>query len=47
MSRVTALKANVFPEDRERAKVVDMDEYLTKPVVICELIGELAGIIVK
>lgn len=39
---IIALTANVFPEDRERAKNVGMDDFLAKPVSPGRLIGSLA-----
>ena len=38
---IIALTANVFPEDRERAKAVGMDDFLTKPVNSARLLGSL------
>lgn len=39
---IIALTANVFPEDRERAMNVGMDDFLAKPVSPARLLGSLA-----
>ena len=45
--RVIAVSADAIPEQIERAKSVGFESYLTKPIVIKELLDSLKGIDIK